>query len=120
MARTSKSERENALERLRNLLKPGDTVYTVLLHRSRSGMSRTIQAVIPAIREDGKQYIHDLSADISRVLDYAPFDRDRGGVKQTGCGMDMGFHLVYSLSMTLFCPEKYDHDAAYSLKQEWL
>jgi hypothetical protein len=30
-----------------------------------------------------------------------------------GCGMDMGFHVVYSLSQTLF-------NDGYALKQRWL
>jgi hypothetical protein len=36
----SKEEKERALKRLHELIKPGDTVYTSVKHVSRSGMSR--------------------------------------------------------------------------------
>jgi hypothetical protein len=44
MARVSKSDRADAIERLRADLNPGDTVHTVLRSVSRSGMSRSIDA----------------------------------------------------------------------------
>jgi len=45
-----------------------------------------------------------------------------GGVKIQGCGMDMGFALVYDVSMSLYSnPDgSYSHDGAYALKQEWM
>jgi hypothetical protein len=52
------------------------------------------------------------------------------GVKVAGCGMDMGFHLIYSLSYALFpkgtdAPHGTrngvpDSDGGYALKHEWL
>jgi len=44
--------------------------------------------------------------------------KERNGqrvVRVGGCGMDMGFHLIYSLSIALYGIEN-----AYNLKQEWL
>lgn len=35
-------ESEQALERLREMIKPGDTIYTILRHRAKSGMYRAI------------------------------------------------------------------------------
>lgn len=90
------AERENAIARLREMVKPGDTVYTVLRHVSRSGMQRSISVVIV---QDGVP--HDMSWAVARVLEWR-FDRDRDGIKVNGCGMDMGFHLVYSLSYALY------------------
>lgn len=95
--KASKQEREEALARLRAVLKPGDTVYTILRHVSRSGMQRSI----------GLVYVKDnvpsdwITGQVAKVLGWA-LDRDRYGVKVSGCGMDMGFHLVYSLSHALF------------------
>ena len=43
----TKQERQDAIERLRSMLAPGDSVYTILRHVSRSGMSRSISLVIP-------------------------------------------------------------------------
>jgi hypothetical protein len=120
---------------LLSILKPGDTVQTILRHRSRSGMSRSISLV-----KDGK----DISYYVAQVLDMK-IDQNHSGIKIGGCGMDMGFELVYTLSRVLFrdnftcigkdCPAN-DHvnspypdrkagsmkhsDAGYALRQEWL
>lgn len=76
-------------------LKPGDVLYTTTLHTSRSGMTRHIK--------------------VTRITDGSPFDisglvatatgqrwHNDGGVVVGGCGMDMGFSLVYGLSRTLY------------------
>ena len=47
------AQKEQAKQHLRKLLKPGQTVYTILRHRSSSGMSRSISLVIPT--KDGIQ-----------------------------------------------------------------
>ena len=72
----------------------------------------------------------DITYWASRVLE----DRidQHGGIAQSGAGMDMGFHLVYSLSRRLFPdgfktpkgyrrngPLKYDTDGGYALKHQW-
>src|SRR5476651_1853736 len=46
--RISKAEQERteAIKHLRTLIKPGDTVYTVLRHVSRSGMTRGIDCYV--------------------------------------------------------------------------
>ncbi len=92
--------RNEAIARLRAMLKPGDKVTTTVLHVSRSGMSRSIQC--QAIEKDasGAPYI----ADISWLVARATGNRldDRGGVIVTGCGMNMCFSLVYDLGRTLF------------------
>ena len=128
----SKSDME-AVERLRNWLKPGDTVYTMVVHRSRSGMQRSIKAYY---MEDNKPRF--LSYNVAKALGWR-FDDDREAVIVSGCGMDMGFHLVYELAQTLWpdgyacigdkCPSN-DHrngghstthsDGGYALTQRWL
>jgi len=69
-------------------------IYCLIRHVSRSGMSRTISL----------HYI-DLETQELRQLNYVgavllglPLDELRDGIKVTGCGMDMGFHLVSTLS----------------------
>lgn len=93
--RVSKQEHTEALEQLRKWLKPGDTVYTILRHASSSGMSREIGLVI---FRDGVDLHPNYSA--SRVTGYRQGKRD--GLIVGGCGMDMGFALVYDLSRRLF------------------
>lgn len=96
MTKAQQSEQQEARETLRKLLPPGSRVGTILRHVSRSGMSRSISVVVQD--EDG---IRDVSYLVARALG-DKLDRDRGGVRVGGCGMDMGFSLVYNLSATLY------------------
>lgn len=96
MTKAQRTEQAAAIERLREWVKPGDTVYTILRHVSRSGMSRSISTVI-----DGEEGPNDISYMVARALGNR-MDRDRGGVIVGGAGMDMGFHLVYNLSYCLW------------------
>ncbi len=86
---------------LRKLIQPGDTVYCILRHRSASGMSRRISLAIIANRGDGGHYlrtIDHLAADAAGFRTSSNHD----GLAVSGCGMDMGFHTVYSLGRSLF------------------
>ena len=85
-------EREEARKEVLAILKPGDTVYCVLRHVSRSGMQREI-----SLFAEGMRCLDHYAA---RLLDMRRGKRD--GLVTTGCGMDMGFHLVYNLSRVLF------------------
>ena len=144
MTRQKQAERQDAIDKLREWIKPGDTVYTVLDRVSRSGMSRQIRVVL-------------LSCEGGRAIDLHPNwavgkalglrHAKRNGYEQDalvvgGCGMDMGFHLVYSLGAVLYpegftctgerCPSN-DHsngdrdhtphphkNGGYALRQRWL
>jgi len=134
---------------LRKLLKPGDVVKTILRNVSRSGMSRRISMVIARGDE-----VEDITWDAARVMEDSvkqggKYVQDAGMVVG-GCGMDMGFHIVYSLSRILFpdgfmccgkgdehykgrCPSndhsngdrnyrphKHTGDGGYALRQQWL
>lgn len=136
-------ERQEAADTLREFIKPGSTVYTVLRRVSPSGMTRWIDLYV---MQDGEpRWISSLAA---RVIDET-FDRQRECIKVGGSGMDMGFHLVYSLGRVLYrgnflcsgepnCPAN-DHvnergaerkagyrigrkhsDAGYALNHRWL
>jgi hypothetical protein len=129
------AERAEARTELRALLKPGDTVYTVLRHVSRSGMYRRISAYI--MRDAGPEYKGKdryYPYYLDRLLILAGIgDAPRGrgdGVGVSGCGMDMGFHLVYNLGMFTW-PNgtdkphgtrngKPDSDGGYALQQRWI
>lgn len=137
----SQSEIDEAIASLKKFIKPGDTVYTILRHVSSSGMSRNISLVALV---DGKPVFLDWY--IERALGYSRA-KNTEGLKVGGCGMDMGFHLVYSLGSVLFrgeswkcsgdnCPynehfndhakyprikgRKHSGDAGYTLRQSWL
>ena len=133
-------ERQDAVRELREMLKPGDTVYTKLVTVSRSGMSRVIA---PYIIRDNEPLCIEWK--VGKATGYAltPTGRNEG-IKIGGCGMDMGFKLVYDLSRALFpdgfdcigekCPASchsngdrdytpgrhHDGDGGYALKQRWL
>ena len=81
--------------RLLEILKPGDTVYTILKHVSRSGMYRVIDLYV--IEDNGPRRITGLAADL-----LGGYDKRHEGARAGGCGMDMGFHLVYNLGRVLF------------------
>lgn len=83
-----------AIAQLREWIKPGDTVYTVLRHVSRSGMQRIIGVVMDAPMLD-RTYL------VGVALGYS-FDDNRNGLRVTGCGTDMGFEVVYNLGRVLF------------------
>lgn len=95
LTKSQLAEREGALILLRSILKPGDTVDCILRHVSRSGMYRSI-----SLLQRGK----DGPRDITRIAGLAcGLKRDRhDGLGVGGCGMDMGFHVVYSLGRALY------------------
>ena len=101
MARISKQEQADAIERLRGLVRPGDTIHTVLRHVSASGMSRSIDAYKMACEDDGKITKHWLSYSVAKA-GIGTWDDTREAVKMGGAGMDMGFALVYNLSSALW------------------
>lgn len=93
-------ERQEACERLRELLPVGSTVYCVLRHVSRSGMRREISFLVGGC--EGMQkgaWIQDIDWLVCRALD---MHLGKAGIKVDGCGMDMGFHVVYSLSRVIY------------------
>lgn len=94
-------EKEAARARLLEWLKPGDTVYCILRHVSSSGMSRVIDLVLmpkPGSDDTVPRHIAYNAA----ILLGMKYDSQREGIKISGCGMDMGFSLVYSLGSALW------------------
>ena len=140
MSTITKAREQELLERLRGMLNPGDTIYTTLDHVARSGMYRVISLFVMRDNEP-----HDITGSAADLLE--GFDKRHGGAKAHGCGMDMGFALVYNLSSKLW-PEGWDcnaetrsdgkchsndhsngdqdytphhhHDGGYALYQRWL
>ena len=85
-------------------------VFTELLHVSQSGMMRSIKVYTKDLTD-----ITDLVAEVQGYTFHKT-----GGLKATGCGMDMGFSVVYNLSVKLYCENGYEHDLAYKLNHKWL
>jgi hypothetical protein len=123
-------ERAEFLENLREIIKPGMTVYTVLRHVSTSGMTRSLDVYIMENNRPRR-----ITYWVAKALDYPLKDSE---LRTSGCGMDMGFSVVYNLGSELFhswdcigdrCPSN-DHsngktlsthfDGGYALRHEWL
>lgn len=145
MTKAKEQEKQEAIEWLREWLKPGDTICTVLRRVSSSGMSRHIsvhrieferiepaqaetafnlmqtavqegaskaEAVTALVQALAKPSIEFLSWYVAKALGYR-FSEDTEALVVGGCGMDMGFHVVYSLSYALF-------GDGYALNQKWI
>jgi hypothetical protein len=91
-------------------IKPDTVIYTMVKHVSSSGMSRDISLYYVS---EGR--ICDISYYVAAALGNQR--AKNGAVKISGCGMDMGFSLVYDLSSVLFQGQD---RAGYVLKHEWL
>jgi hypothetical protein len=108
-------DRNYSIEQLlTHYIKEGDTVYTVIRSVSSSGMSRTMSVKI--VRDNR---VDDITFHVAHALDY-PLVEVNGSraIRVGGAGMDLGFHVVYSLSSVLFRGQAVD--AGYLLKQAWL
>lgn len=89
------ARKEYAVSQLHELLTPGQTVYCTLRSRSASGMSRVIS--LHVVDGGSLRSIDALAADATDTR-----MSKNGGLIVTGCGMDMGFALVYSLGAALW------------------
>lgn len=105
-------EKERARERILELLNQQEPkVFTILRKVSASGMSRQISLKIV---KEGELY--DITYSVAKLLDLPLVEGFNRAVRVNGCGMDMGFDLVYSLSAVLF---KGQERAGYIIRQEW-
>lgn len=128
--KTNNELKGNAIASLKKRLRAGDTVYHVCKQVSRSGMSRQITFFIA----DKDKKIVCIDWEISHACGYTR-DKNNGALKVSGCGMDMGFSVVYNLGRVLF-PKGFklaknqhgrngdtsgiDKDGGYAFKSEWI
>jgi hypothetical protein len=92
LAQQTADIQKDAREQLRAMFPPGSTATTLLRHVSASGMTRWISVV----HND-----EDVTWLVARALGTST-DRKYGGIKRQGCGMDMGFDLIYAMSRSLY------------------
>jgi hypothetical protein len=105
--------RQEAIARLKEIIRPGMTVHTILRHRSASGMTRSIDVKLIVA---GKEFPHEpvvchIGYSVAQAIGLA-YDETNEGVKVRGFGMDMGYHLVDQLDDVL--------GGGYKLRQAWL
>jgi len=99
-------DKERAEELLKEWFPKGSTAHTTVVHVARSGMSRHIKVF--AITGER---ILNISNHVADYLDWRYTNKE--AVFVGGCGMDMGFHLIYTLSRRLY-------DDGYAIKQDWV
>ena len=115
MSKVTKLEQVEAIDKLRSILKPGMVVNCILRRVSASGMNRKISLFIV---EDGE--VRDITFYAGRALGWGLVEvGGHRALNVTGCGMDMGFHTVYSLAWSVF--GRVDGAAIGSqLKHQWV
>ena len=86
-----------ARARLIELFPRESTCYVFTTHVSSSGMTRWIKVL--AIHDDE---IWDVSYLVGQALGWPVNNRGHSGVRVRGAGMDMHFHLIYTLSQALY------------------
>lgn len=124
MTKLQQSERAEACAELRETLKPGTTVYTILRNVSRSGMSRDIDVYVMEGNEPRR-----ITFTVAKAAGMT-YNKKSEAIRVGGCGMDMGHHVVYNLSRSLYredhkfvcdgredCPSN-DHNNAYSTERQ--
>ena len=96
ISKAVKAEQAEALEQLRAMINPGATIFTTVRRVARSGMSRTIDAYL--LLHDDKVWLSGLIARAGLFN----LDRKSEALKVQGCGIDLGFHVVYETAHALF------------------
>ena len=105
---------------LLKFLKEGSMVYTAIRKINKQGTVRHMSVYIAIISDYKKEpAILDITRSVS-ILIGTKLKNDYLVVG--GCGMDMGFSIVYSLSSILFegINTKKDTDKGYILNQAWI
>ena len=121
--------RAQTIAGLKKTIKPGTLIYTKLESVSASGMSRRISVyvVFPATKTEPAR-IGNITHDVATITGFRL--AEKGGIVAGGCGMDMGFHIVYALGRGLWpngTPRAHgarngapDRCGGYALKHSWL
>jgi hypothetical protein len=108
-----KQERERSRAYLLELFNAQEIpmVSTIIRHVTASGMSRDISLV--SVNDRGQ--IVNLAWHIDKVCTTGSLKERNGSrvIRVSGAGMDMGFHIVYNLSLVLY-------GDGYKLRQEWI
>lgn len=122
-AEGKKLYRAQVVADIKSIVKPGQHIYCVLRSVSSSGMSRRISLF--AVHKGALISLDDRASVLTGRTVSA-----KGGIACNGCGMDMGFELVYSLGRAIWpngTPKAHgtrngeaDRDGGYALKHVWI
>lgn len=118
MTSNAVQEAEQARESLLELFEDDTSpeVYTLCRRVSASGMTRQISLFY--IKDN---QLLNITWNAGKTLGWTLKDTDGSmTVSVGGGGMDMGFHIVYSLSRTLYPSTEGLKDSGYRLSQRWI
>ena len=88
------------------------TLYTSLKHVSSSGMSKDMKVLAVKHNE-----IIDVTYYVGKIIGTLKERNGQRVIRVGGCGMDMGFHVVYTVSAVLY---GYEERGAYTIRHEWI
>lgn len=124
------TEKDEAIKELRRVgVRPGKIVYTLVTHVAKSGMSRRMRLFV--VR---KGEVVPITYSVAKAVGFTLKRNGDNEIVVGGCGMDMGFHVVYSLGQVMF-PKRgkayrnrnsdvkvggHEPSGGYLLRQEWL
>ncbi len=116
----SKEVQSEARETLRKILNKDSQVFATVRHVSRSGMRRVISFWTPIIdKETGRVWMRWLDGYICKSEGYT-FNKAHEGITVDGCGMDMGFSILYNLCSSLWGREAGEGWDNMAQRKEWL
>ena len=107
----SKEEEKELVKLLRSYFKKDSTAFCSIKKVSSSGMFRHIQ-----ILATKKNRIYNLSYSVAKLCGFS-WKENTCSVGVSGCGMDMGFHVVSTLSYYLY---KDKPRGEYFINHQWV
>jgi hypothetical protein len=116
----TRTEQQEACDYLRELFADDSKpeIRTVLRHVTASGMSRDISLFYVKNNE-----LINITYYAGLALGWRLVERNGSrAIRVGGAGMDMGFHLVYTLARTIYksTESNYGADVGYWLEHRWL
>ena len=100
-------ERDDSIEKIRELVPQGTTIYVLLRHKNRIGTCRWLEFYVVSDHE-----LKRITWDVAQVIE-GTYCRRLDALRVTGAGLDSGFSSVDTLSRVLFGTGR-------SLKHQWL
>lgn len=108
MTTTTTQEHTNAIERLRAILPPGSTVYTILRHVARSGMMRRLDVYALDTDSEGKPWMRYLSGMVSHAtgirFSAKGGAREDCGLVMNGCGYSQSDEIIDRIEEAIGLP----------------
>lgn len=96
-------EREDAIKRLRKVIKPGDRITMVMDEYSNRGGWSSFVVMVPVRRKTDGKWTIEIEPICALVAKACGFTRTKNGsVKAYGWGTSRSYEIVYSLGRALF------------------